>query len=396
MQLTSFYTILLNAVLNYDQEECLKTDFRKNCTLGEPEYHESKKIPLLRIADSRGIGTKDYNIKQMSKSINKFIQNNLKSGDPDLFVHCIWYCINGTRFEDVKEETLEELSKIYQANSIPIIIFYTQAIIDEHVEIMEKIINAKKLYDFIPVLAKKTKVFRTLIEPFGIKELKEISFKRAREAVKYLNYENYILQLLTDKKIKSQLEDMNKKLDELITNKIMIKLDKMSERKSDEEICDYLNNLLFDLISISIYNETKIYVSINSEKLIAEFSKEVIDKPLKDSFEKKFNEYIKNKSEDICKEILDKERSQINNFGISQDEIKTKIDDLINENRSLYQKAWITFIKKYFEDLFQSYAKNFKEESQKIYKEILKKNKFQNCIQNLVKERFDEIEAKLK
>jgi len=389
-------TTLLNAVLNYDQEECLKTDFGKNCTLGEPEYHESKKMPLLRIADSRGIDIKDYNIKQMSKSINKFIQNNLKSGDPDKFVHCIWYCINGTRFEDIEEETLKELSKIYQANSIPIIIVYTQAIINEHVENMEKIINAKKLYDFIPVLAKKTKVFRTLIEPFGIKELKEISFKRAREAVKYSNYENYILQLQIDKKIKNQLEDMNKKLDELITNKIKIKLDKMSERKSDEEICDYLNNLLFDLISNSIYNETKTYVSINSEKLIAEFSKEVIDKPLKDSFETKFNDYIKNKSEDICKEILDKERSQINNFGISQEEIKTKIDDLINENKSLYQKAWITFIKKYFEDLFQSYAKNFKEESQKIYKEILKKNNFQNCIQKLVKERFDEIEAKLK
>jgi len=251
-------TTLLNAVLNYDQEECLKTDFGKNCTLGEPEYHESKKMPLLRIADSRGIDIKDYNIKQMSKSINKFIQNNLKSGDPDKFVHCIWYCINGTRFEDIEEETLEELSKIYQANSIPIIIVYTQAIIDEHVENMEKIINAKKLYDFIPVLAKKTKVFRTLIEPFGIKELKEISFKRAREAIKYSNYENYILQLQTDKKIKNQLEDMNKKLDELITNKIKIKLNKMSERKSDEEICDYLNELLFDLISKAFIMKPKL------------------------------------------------------------------------------------------------------------------------------------------
>ena len=113
-------------------------------------------MPLLRIADSRGIETKDYNIKQMSKSINKFIQNNLKSGDPDLFVHCIWYCINGTRFEDIEEETLEELSRIYQANSIPIIIVYTQAIIDEHVENMEKIIN-EKIIRFYSCFSQKNK-----------------------------------------------------------------------------------------------------------------------------------------------------------------------------------------------------------------------------------------------
>lgn len=362
--------------------------------MGEPEYHESKKVPLLRIADSRGIETINYTIKELSESINKFIQNNLQSGDPDKFVHCIWYCVNGTRFEDIEEETLEELRTIYKKDSIPIIVVYTQALNDEHVENMRKIIEEKEIGDFMPVLAKKTKVARTQIEPFGIDELKEISIKRAKEAVKISNYENYILQ--TRKEINIQNEDINKKLDELIENKIKIKFNKMSEGKSIEEICEYLSDLFFHLISDNIYNEARTYVSVDSEKLIAEFSKNIIDQPLKDSFDAKFKEYIENKSKDICTNISNKESSQISNLGINQTEIKTKIDDLIKEDKSLSQKAWIILIKKYFDDIFQSYAKNFKEESKKIYEEILEQEDFKNCINKLVQERFDEIKEKLK
>ena len=399
-------TTLLNAVLKYDEKECLKTEFGKPCTLGEPEYHESKKEPLLRIADSRGIETIDYTIEKLSESINKFIRANLQSGDPDKFVHCIWYCLNGTRFEDIEEKTLEELSEIYALNSIPIVIVYTQALNDEHKENMEKIINEKKKekqeekkednYDFIPVLAKETKVAGIPIKPFGIEDLKKISIKRAREAVKSSNYENYKLQ--TYKEVKKQLEVINKKLDEIIENKIKTKINKMSEGKSDEEICDFLNDLLLYLISHCIYYETRTYVSENSESLINQFSeiKNIIDEPLKDLFKTKFDEYIKNKSENICKEIIDKKRNEINELSISQAEIKNKIDAFINEDKSLRQKAWIAVIKKYFVEIFQSYTKTFKEESKKIYDEILKKDDFKDYIIKLVQERFNEIEAKLK
>ena len=34
------------------------------------------------------------------------------------FVHCIWYCITGTRLEQIEIDTLIELSRIYKSNSI--------------------------------------------------------------------------------------------------------------------------------------------------------------------------------------------------------------------------------------------------------------------------------------
>ena len=177
-----------------------------------------------------------------------------------------------------------------------------------------------------------------MVEPFGIKELKELSVKRARDAVKFSNYENYILQ--TSEEIENQLKDINGQLDSLIEKKVKTKLDIMREGKSDEEICDYLKNLLFFLISDSIYNKNRTFVSINSENLIDEFSKNVINKELKESFEKRFNEYIDNECKKILQEILEKNRDKINEFSLSEDNIKKIIADSIKENKKIYQSLY--------------------------------------------------------
>ena len=163
----------------------------------------------------------------------------------------------------------------------------------------------------------------------------------------------------------------------------------MREGKSDEEICDYLKNLLFFLISDSIYNKTRTFVSINSENLIDEFSKNVINKELKESFEKRFNEYIDNECKKILQEILEKNRDKINEYSLSEDKIKKIIVDSIKENKiiyqSLYQRAWISYIKKYFDKICKIYVDAF----------ILVHEDFKNYIKKLVKERFDEIGEKL-
>ena len=66
-------TTLINKVLEYDKEESLETSFGKPCTMGEPQYHTSKKVSLLRLADSRGIEIDRYGIEQVFNSINNFI-----------------------------------------------------------------------------------------------------------------------------------------------------------------------------------------------------------------------------------------------------------------------------------------------------------------------------------
>jgi septin family protein len=119
---------LINKILNLIGEKAIKTAIGVPCTMGEPKYYESETVPLLRLADSRGIEKTNYRVEELSESMEKFIKNKLKSENPDLFIHCIWYCITGTRLEPIEVDTLEGLSRIYQSNSIPIIIVYIQAI----------------------------------------------------------------------------------------------------------------------------------------------------------------------------------------------------------------------------------------------------------------------------
>ena len=61
----------------------------------------------------------------------QYVESLQLKGNIDNFIHCIWYCITGTRFEDVEEETLKTLSEICDDAKLPIIIGYTQSIIQD-------------------------------------------------------------------------------------------------------------------------------------------------------------------------------------------------------------------------------------------------------------------------
>jgi GTP-binding protein EngB required for normal cell division len=143
---------LINKILNFNGEKEIKTGIGIPCTMGEPKYYESETVPLLRLADSRGIEKTNYRMKELNESIEKFIKGQLDSENPDLFIHCIWYCITGTRLEPIERDTLRELSKIYQSNSIPIIIVYTQALSKQKIEAMKNFIhdNFNFSHDIIP------------------------------------------------------------------------------------------------------------------------------------------------------------------------------------------------------------------------------------------------------
>ena len=134
-------TSLINTILKYSKDECLKTAIGRPCTMEEPKYYESNKIPLLRLADTRGIEKANYKIEELKKSIDKFIKGKLEEGNPDFFVHCIWYCIGGTRLEQIEIDTLNYISKLYKFNPLPIIIVYIQKVSDQKMNEMEEYIN---------------------------------------------------------------------------------------------------------------------------------------------------------------------------------------------------------------------------------------------------------------
>ena len=52
----------------------------------------------------------------------------LNENDPDKFVHLIWYCISYNRFEDIKKESLIQLSQLYTQKELTIIVVCIYAV----------------------------------------------------------------------------------------------------------------------------------------------------------------------------------------------------------------------------------------------------------------------------
>ena len=267
--------------------------------MGEPKYYESKKIPLLRLADSRGIELDKYGIEKLSESINRFINDKIERGNSDEFVHCIWYCTTGTTLENIEIDSLKKLSEIYRSKNIPIIMVYTQALGDEKTNEMKTYIkeNCNFKYDFVPVRAKKETIGGIEFPPCGIDDLKEITIVKAKEAVKISLFERFIFK--TRQIIENIMEEIKIQSNSFIEKKLNDKLKIMKEGKSNEEIIDDLYNLLCTLISNNIYFNEKRVLSNESINFINAFSKKFIS----DSFTK-FDELFNNKITNIKNEIF--------------------------------------------------------------------------------------------
>ena len=119
---------LINSILELPKNKEAKTQSTDPCTMGEPTFYESNKIPFLRLADSRGIEKDKYGVEEVVKSTENFVNSQIKLQDPDKFVNCIWYCVTGTRLEDIEVKSLKRLAALYDNDKLPIIVVYTQAL----------------------------------------------------------------------------------------------------------------------------------------------------------------------------------------------------------------------------------------------------------------------------
>ena len=98
---------------------------------------------FLSITDNLGIElSESYGIDNIKEDTKEFIMEKIKSNDEA--IHCIWYCITGTRLQDSEYKLICDLRKLYQNNNIPIIIVYTQAINDENINDMKNYLNEEK------------------------------------------------------------------------------------------------------------------------------------------------------------------------------------------------------------------------------------------------------------
>jgi hypothetical protein len=166
--------------------------------MGPPVGYVSDTVKGLRLWDSQGIDKEKYNIPKVVEDVKNLINQASLNNDPDKFIHCIWYCISGNRFEKSESESISELMSIYDDDTLPIIIVYTEAYSEQSTEdvcvevkdvLGNLMANKEKIKEIniMPVVAKDKEIKSgkscTIIEKFGIKPLMDLSIKKIMAAV---------------------------------------------------------------------------------------------------------------------------------------------------------------------------------------------------------------------
>ena len=406
-------TTLINSILEFEgTPNELLTGEGTSKTMGEPKGYTSEKVKGLRLWDSQGIDKEKYNIPKVVEDVKKLINEASINNDPDKFIHCIWYCISGYRFEKSESESISELMNIYDDNTLPIIIVYTEAYDEETYEKVcdevKKVLNDKidknkiKEINTIPVVAKKKEIkvgkISTIIEKFGIKPLMDISVKKIILAVNSACFFSFKNKLKKDyeKKIEKKREDIIKNTNSqinsftsggkisnitllnrpIIQNNIIPKLlQEKINNNGKQKVQDILKNFQKFIEDECIKNLPHFFSVCLSESLM-EYKKENFEVKEEDN-EDDLN--LKNEINKYTMNILDKRKEKQKNlkFGGSQEDPiyqqihKSYLDHIIKTASKFIDNKIIEEISKLMIKTFNETINNYDEVIQNKVKESM-------------------------
>ena len=349
---------LINSILKLDEDKMAKADITKPTTKAFNVY-ESQKISSIRLIDSRGIEKGDYNIDEFVNEVTKYIENSELNGNPDNFIHCIWYCITGTRFEDIEEKTLSKLASIYDDSKLPIIVVYTQAIIPNYYNAINNEINKiNKEIEFIPIVAKDIELSEEkVIKPKNIDKLLLISLEKSKNAVYSSVFSS--LRKIVKKEIVVENENNANKAKNILKENFPIKTDDILNYENDEEkkVEEIFKLLLFGAESQKDLNE-------NSKSLINELinqlkekNNEIIGSCLLNFMDKRSEELL-NKLIDLQAEINTKHNGNLKQYKSSGQFKEEIFPPIINSLNNLVNKFGMDSLQSNLIDLISEKVQN--------------------------------------
>ena len=319
---------LINSILQFDDKknEGAKTGIGVPITLGEPKsYENEEKIKGIRLYDSQGIDKDKYEIENLINSVKNLVDNQALTNNPDNFIHCIWYCVTGDRFEIEERNCLIELMNIYDDETMPIILVYTKAFDDEADEAIEEIKNilCEKIKDRnieILKVVSKEKEFRfqgenIIIEKSGIKDLMIKTFDKVKKAVKSASFYS----------IKNQvLNNFKDELKEISENKVKKTIFNSINSLATGIRIKYMSSVIFQLFTnigkfIIFDKNTYKYSNESREEII------IFLQNIDEITNKYFNEYLENFVMVTCLEVALKYKKNIDEKKENKNEILSSI-----------------------------------------------------------------------
>ncbi len=162
---------------------------------------EREDLPI-RVYDTRGLELSRDSQEELEKEIQKLIQDQLATGDPDRYIQVIWYLVNSmsNRIEPTELSLIRRMAEQEAFRQVPICLLLTQAISEGQTQAMFEAVQQEHLpvVGIFPLLAKDYPINAAQIIPrHGLAELVEATCRLLPEtaAQSMVNAQNVNLKL---------------------------------------------------------------------------------------------------------------------------------------------------------------------------------------------------------
>ena len=346
-------------------------------TFGRIGTHETQefsciKYPFIKFIDTRGTElSSSNNIDKVQENTLNYIEKRLSEKDPNKTIHCLFYCINANRFEDIEADVLLKLRQKYKNGNLPIIIVYTQNYFEEDFVEMKKYINVKlkknneteigeKVTDinFVGVVAKK----KSNIKPNGLDKLLNYLKLKAKNAFLIA-----IINMIKKYCIDFMEIILNQTLNNILSN-INVFLPTENNKFDESILFNTIKNVFLEFVPQNEQNLSEL-----GENLLKNTAKK-LSLEIIEIHQKKLKEFAKDYSEKIGLEIEKAQYNVINqNLGVKlnikeysyfKNEGKNSLENSL-KNKSI-EYAYINYAKKICEKSAIKFKSLFKESLQEI------------------------------
>ena len=312
--------------------------------------YKNDNTPYFRFVEFKGIGydkKSDPNI--IGTNIYNYIKNHIISLKTDNYndvVHCIWYCITGTRLDSTESQILKKLKKLYSVTEMPIIFVFTKTQDDTISNQMKEYIKEQKLdVLFVKTVAEDIKIDKNdIIKSYGKDELLQKTLEECTKSLKggliRLMINNLSNDLIKELKNENKINENNTK-EILIDDFTKNYKDSLKDGDFIQYLIDILSKSLEKFYTDNYKISKKTHNMLNGSKFIINIKKYL--KEIKLKIEKLINPIINERSKDFINTQAQKEKE----YGNLDLNYKRRLIGFKNTSKIFLKKKLYFYVQKY-------------------------------------------------
>ena len=403
---------LINNLLKLEGDKIAPSSIG-NIGTTETKLYISKKVPFLRIIDTRGIEfDKHYGPKKILENAKEII-NNQKLGiklpcneDEEIeneekgkkynnYVSCIWYCVSNNGIDPQEFEVLKGLKS--GQDVLPIIVVYTNALDSEKIKNVK--IEVQNVFKDLPFFSVLAKPVGDLQGRFGLEVLMDNTLDICKKALKGEMFKT-IKGLISEEIIKIfRKKNENIKID--VNNEIVSKfINDYNKILDDNNFLNYIYNLL-EIVFIGYIKNNKEQRKLNSSSKADLQSSSMLSNSIND-----YIEFYKNKAKEFINEILSKksikyldEQAKKEKYEFGQNiavvnknnekGFNNIIETFLTDNFNFISQKYIIY--RLITDVRESFSESVEKEINQTVEKILTQNDAYNWSKDIYNRKFDDL-----